>query len=105
MQPITFRETVTVCHFIKVRENLTVNRFLSFIIIYIYSSQGRHGHDHMVPMQSVPITIKVVSLNSAHGEVYLIQLYVIKFVSDLQQVSDFLRVFRILPPIKLTAMI
>jgi len=35
---------------------------------------------------SVPITTKVVILNPAHGEVYLIlvQHYVIKFVSDLQ---------------------
>jgi Fe-S cluster biosynthesis and repair protein YggX len=32
---------------------------------------------------------KVVSLNSVHGEVYSIQHYVIKFVSDLRQVSDF----------------
>jgi len=31
------------------------------------------------------------------------QYYVIKFVSDLQQVSDFLRVFRFPPPIKQTA--
>jgi len=36
-----------------------------------------------LPMQSVPITTKVVSLNPAHGEVYSIQHYVIKFVSDL----------------------
>ena len=40
---------------------------------------------------SVPITTKVVSLNPVHGEVYLIQHYVIKFVSDLGQVGDFLR--------------
>jgi len=46
-------------------------------------------------MQSVPITTKVVSLNPAHGEVYSIQHYVIKFVSDLQQVSGFLRVLRV----------
>jgi hypothetical protein len=37
-------------------------------------------------VQSVPITTKVVSLNPFHGKVYSIQLYVIKFVSDLQQV-------------------
>jgi hypothetical protein len=37
-------------------------------------------------VQSVPITIEVVSLNPSHGEVYLIQHYVIKFVSDLRQV-------------------
>ena len=38
-------------------------------------------------MQSVPITTKVVSPDPAHGEVYSIQQYVIKFVSDLRQVS------------------
>jgi len=52
--------------------------------------------------QSVPITTKVVSSNPVHGEVYLIQHYVIKFVSDLRQVSGFLWVP---PPIKLTAKI
>jgi len=44
-------------------------------------------------MQSVPITTKVVSLNPTHGEVYSIQQYVIKFVSDWWQVCGFLRVF------------
>jgi len=53
-------------------------------------------------MHSVPITIKAVSLNPVHGEVYSIQHYVIKFVSDLRQVGGFLRV---LPPIKLTTTI
>jgi hypothetical protein len=32
----------------------------------------------------MPITTKVVSLNPAHGKVYLIQHYGIKFVSDLR---------------------
>jgi hypothetical protein len=36
-----------------------------------------------VHVQSVPFTTKVVSLNPFHGEVYSIQHYVIKFVSDL----------------------
>ena len=36
-------------------------------------------------MQSVPITTDVVSLNLDQGEVYSIQHYVIKFVSDLRQ--------------------
>ena len=44
-----------------------------------------------LPVQSVPITTKVLTLNPTHGEVYLIQHYAIKFVSDLLQVSDFLR--------------
>jgi aconitase A len=38
-------------------------------------------------VQSVPITTKVVSSNLVHGKEYLIQQYVIKFVSDLLQVS------------------
>jgi hypothetical protein len=48
-------------------------------------------------MQSVPITTNVVSSNPTHGEVYLIQHFVIKFVSDLPQVSGFPR---FPPPIK-----
>ena len=37
----------------------------------------------------MPITTKVVSSNHVHDEVYSIQYYVIKFVSDLQQVGGF----------------
>ena len=47
---------------------------------------------------TLAITAKVVSLNSAHGEVYSIPHYVI----DLQQVDGFLSVLQFLPPIKLT---
>ena len=53
------------------------------------------------PVKSVPITTKVVNSNPVHGELYLIQHYVIKFVSDLRQVGGFLRVLRFPPPIKL----
>ena len=38
-------------------------------------------------MQSVPITTKFVSSNPAHGEVYSIQHYVIKFVSDMMKAA------------------
>jgi hypothetical protein len=48
---------------------------------------------------------KAVSFNPIHGEVYLIQHYVKKFVSDLRHVSGFLRVLWFPPPIKLTATI
>jgi hypothetical protein len=51
------------------------------------------------------ITTKVVSVNPVHGEVYSIQHYVIKFVSDLRQVGGFLWVIRFPPPIKFYAMI
>ena len=41
-------------------------------------------------------------LNTAHGDVYSIQHYVIKFVSDLLQVAGFLQVLRFLPLTKQT---
>jgi hypothetical protein len=56
-------------------------------------------------VQSVPITTNVVSSNAAPGEVYSIQHYVIKFVSDLRQVCVFFRVLRFPPSIKLIATI
>jgi hypothetical protein len=54
-------------------------------------------------MQSVPISTKIVSLNPTHGEVYSIQHNVIKFVSDLQQVSVFQMVLQFPPPVKPSA--
>jgi hypothetical protein len=56
-------------------------------------------------IQSVHITTEVVSSNPAHSEMYSIQHYVVQFVSDLWRPAGFLRVFRFLPPIKLTATI
>jgi hypothetical protein len=56
-------------------------------------------------VQSAPITTSVVSSNPVHGEVYSIQHYVIKFVSNLPQVGDSLRVLRFPPPMKLTTTI
>ena len=50
-----------------------------------------------LPVQTVPITTKVVSLNPAYSKVYLIQHYVIKFVNDIPQVGGFLRVLRFPP--------
>jgi hypothetical protein len=46
--------------------------------------------------QSVSITTKVVISNPAHGEVYSIQHYVLKFVRDLRQVSGFLLVLQLI---------
>ena len=56
-------------------------------------------------VQSVHVTTKVVSSNPIQCEVYSIQHYVIKIVSDLQQVGGFLRILRFPPPIKLIATI
>ena len=54
------------------------------------------GRDLQLPVQSVPITTKVVISNPIHGDVYSIQNYVIKFVSGF---------LRFPPPIKLTTTI
>jgi hypothetical protein len=58
--------------------------------IYYDSANINFSRDGIVvefvepPVQSVPITTKVVSSNPVYGEVYSIQHYVIKFVSDLR---------------------
>jgi hypothetical protein len=52
----------------------------------------------VIPWQLSPL--KVVSSNTVHGEVYSIQHYVIKFVSDLQEVGGLLQLLRFPPPIK-----
>ena len=61
--------------------------------------------DLQLPVQSLPITTNIVSSNPTHGEVYSIQHYVIKFVSELRQVCGFPRILQFPPPIKLTATI
>ena len=51
--------------------------------------------DLQLPVQSVPITTKVVSSNPAHSQVYSIQHFVIKFVNDFLQVGGFLKVLTV----------
>ena len=62
--------------------------------IYNYTTYGASVHHHLR-----------CEFKSNSGEVYSIQHYVIKFVSDLRQVSGFLRVIMFPPPMKLTARI
>ena len=61
--------------------------------------------DLQLPLQSVHITTKVASSNSAHDEVYSIRYYMIKFVSDLRHVDGIPQIPRFPPPIKLSATI
>jgi hypothetical protein len=70
-------------------------------------NRGHRGRDRMAVILSTisAITTTVVSSNHVHGEVYLIQQYVIKFVSDLRQVGGILWLLRFPPPIKVTATI
>ena len=65
------------------------------------------GFTFFVPLsvKSVPITTSVVSLNPVHGEVYSIQLNVIKFVSDLRQIVGFHQVLWFHPLAKMTTKI
>ena len=69
---------------------------LVVVVIYDHDHNGPLWWlDLQLPMQSVPITTNVVSSNPAHGEVYSIQQYKIKFVSDLRQVGCFFLVLRL----------
>ena len=81
------------CHYFDINKN-------TFLCLFPYL--GPSWSDLQLPVQSVPITTKVVSLNPVHGEVYSIQHYVIKFVSYLWQVGCYLQ---FPSPIKLTATI
>jgi hypothetical protein len=45
---------------------------LGFDILNYLLNGGCHGRDR-IPVESVPITTKIVSLNPVHGEVYSIQ--------------------------------
>ena len=49
--------------------------------------------------------INFIASNPVYGEVYSIQHFVKKFVSDLRQVGGFLWVLRFPPPIKLISTI
>ena len=73
-------------------------------VLYIYSSNNlvsyggnRRGRDRSWIDHYLCNQCLVVS-NPAHGDVYCIQHYVIKFISDLRLVSGFLRVLRFAPP-------
>jgi hypothetical protein len=55
--------------------------------------RGRMVVRFTTTVQPVPITTNVVSSNPVHGEVYSIQYYVIKFISDLREGRGFLQKF------------
>jgi hypothetical protein len=84
--------SVHVCKILLNHINLLWVGYTILIILYIFKIN-----------RSMLINTKDVSSNTAHVEVYSLQHYVIKFVSDLRQLCDFLRVLQLPPPIKLTA--
>ena len=71
---------------------------------------GRRGPDRMLVGFTTTYAISAYhhrscEVKSHSGEVYWIQHYVIKFVSDLQHMGGFLHTLRFPPPVKLTAII
>jgi hypothetical protein len=75
-----------------------------------FSIGGRRGHDRMVVGFITTYTISAYhhwrcEFEPSSGEVYSIQHYVIKVVSDLWHVIGFFWVLRFPPPIKRTATI
>jgi hypothetical protein len=69
----------------------------------------RCGHDRMVVWIKNYLCNQCLSplceFESRVGQVYSVQLYLIKIVIDLRQVGGFTQVLRFPPPIKLTATI
>jgi len=66
---------------------------------------GHRGRDRVVVGFTTTCAISAYHHLGCEFEVYLIQHYVIKCVSDLQLVGGFLWLLWFPPPIKLTAMI
>ena len=74
--------------------------------LHYKNKRSRRGRDRIMLDLQLPVqsaNSKVVSSNPVHDEVYSIQHYMMKFVSDSRQVGSFLLVLRFPPPIKLTA--
>ena len=61
---------------------MSVSTFKTAVILYILYKESCVNHTIQLPMQSVPITTNIVSSSPVHVEVYSIQHYAIKFVSD-----------------------
>ena len=89
----------------NVSKSLDIYIYMYYIFNYVSSEWYRDclGHDLIVGGFTTICAISAIATKV--GEVYSLQLYVIKFVSDLRQVSGFLRVLWFPSPTKLTATI
>ena len=78
---------------------------MSWIVYYLFRRDHRCRDRRVVGFTTTYAICayhhKHCELESRSGDVYSIQHYVIEFVSDLRQVSGFLRVLWFPPPIKL----
>ena len=70
-------------------------------MLYLFIEDGKQPEGYKVGLLNITWYL-LYGFESRSGEVYSIQHYVIKFVSDLRQFVGFLRVLRISPPINLT---
>ena len=80
------------------------------VLLVLSKTWGGHDRDRIVvefklSVQSVPIISNITCSNPPRGEVFAMQLYLIKFVSDLRHVGGFLRVLRFPPSITRTSTI
>jgi hypothetical protein len=86
--------------------NLAESKLNFLNLSYVFIAFFLQGPlDLQLYVQSVHISIKVVSSNPVRCSAYSIQHYVKKVVIDLRLVGGFLRVLRCPPPIKLTTTI
>ena len=85
-----------------------MNKLVSNFVVALSFSLQRGRRDSMIVGFTATYAISVittndVSSNPTRGDVDSIQLYGIKFVSNLRQFGRFLLILRFPPPIKLTA--
>jgi hypothetical protein len=91
-------------------------RFIVRWILNFIDQPTHENHEHWYRTNKSDFTVgefttiyaiatNLVGSKHVHSEIYSIEHYVIKFVSDMRQVSGFLRVIRFPPPIKLTTSI
>jgi hypothetical protein len=77
---------------LKVDHLRTIHAIFAILVAFKYFVQS----DWLIIVQNLELPYnaklktQVVSSNPAHGEVYSLEHYVIKFVSDLRQISGFL---------------
>jgi hypothetical protein len=107
---LSYWETIAdlIINVLKFNPEWTCTHLIDHFCEVALQSRGRRGRHRMVVgftttcVISAYITTKVVSSNPVYGEVFSMQHYVIKFVSDLRQVGGILR---FPPPNKLTTTI
>jgi len=102
--------------FVNISMSSCFPRFIVRCILNFIDQPNHENHENWYPTNKsdftvaefttiYAITTKLVRSDHVHSEIYSIQHYVIKFVSDLRQDGGFLRVIRFPPPIKLTTSI